>query len=198
MRSNISGLLSSVVFAVAVLNLCGPGHGDDATAPPRSGPEIGSEIASFYIRAVTGPHAGKTTCYVCRNGDRPVVMVFLRELGPDSARLLRQLNAAVDAHRADSLRCFVVLLSDSTIKDSARLQTLSFDEKLDIPLTIASDAAIGPIARTMAPQAAITVVLYNDLKVLSCHAYRSGKCDDVACRAIAAAAIKMATESAKK
>ncbi len=45
--------------------------------------KVGEEVPSFYVRTVTGPLAGKSVCYVCRHGDRPVVMVLLRELGPE-------------------------------------------------------------------------------------------------------------------
>ena len=38
--------------------------------------KVGDEVPSFYVRTVTGPLAGKSVCYVCRHGDRPVAMVL--------------------------------------------------------------------------------------------------------------------------
>lgn len=170
---------------------------EESQTPVASGPEIGSDVTSFYVRAVTGPLAGKSVCYVCRNGDRPVAMIFLRELGDDTSRLLKQLDRLVNDHRAHGLRCFVVLLTDKSQSDSARLQTLSFDEKLEIPLTIATDASANDSTRGIAPEAAVTVVLYNRLKVAARFGYRTGECDQAACESILHATGQMVRESAK-
>src|SRR5262249_54886500 len=143
----------------------GPLKSDDqpGTATAESPPD--AEVTSFYVRAVTGPLAGKSVCYVCRNGDRPVVMVFLRELGPEVPRLLKQLDTVVNQNRASGLRCFVVLMSSKQREDAARLQTLAFDEKLDLPLTLASEALIGTNTRHLEPKSMMTAVLYQDHKV---------------------------------
>lgn len=170
-------------------------HADDASARLQSGPDIGSDVTSFYVRAVTGPQAGKSVCYVCRNGDRPVAMIFLRELGPDSSRLLKQIDQYVNDHRADGVRCFVVLLTDKSQADSARLQTLSFDEKLAIPLTIAADASANDSSRRIASDAAVTVVLYNRLKVAARFGFRSGECDEAACQSVLNATSKLVRDS---
>ena len=154
---------------------------------PNSGPEIGSQVSSFYVRAVTGPQAGKTVCYVCRNGDRPVIMVFLRQLSPEASRLLKRIDIFVNDHRADGLRCFVVLLSDSQQKDSALLQTIAFDEKIELPLTIANKSLIGPTTRNLAPESDVSVVLYHRLKVVDLLTYDAGKCNDHACDTVISA-----------
>ena len=162
-----------------------------------SGPEIGSNVSSFYVRAVTGPHAGKSVCYVCRNGDRPVAMIFLRDVGADAARLLKQIDRFVNEHRAEGLRCFVVLLTEKSQADSARLQTLSFDEKLAIPLTVTTDASLNDSTRRIAPDAEVTVVLYNRLKVAARFGYRPGECDEAACESVLDATEKLVRESVR-
>jgi hypothetical protein len=168
--------------------------------PPalKSGPEPGTTVSSFYVRAVTGSLAGKSVCYVCRNGDRPVVIVFLRDLDADATRLMKRLDATVNQHRADGLRCFVVLFSESSQKDSARLQTIAFDEKLDIPLTLATETLTGPMTRSIAAEATATVVFYDQLKVTECLSYRKGECDDTACKAVVTAAEQLAKRSSQK
>jgi len=183
----------TIAFVLAVvLTTAISGLSDDSNAVLKSGPSIGSEVSSFYVRAVTGPLAGKSVCYVCRNGDRPVVMVFLRELGADTTRLLKRLDKTVNEHRADGLRCFVVLLSESAQKDAARLQTLAFDEKLDLPLTLAGESMAGANLTNVAPSAAVTVVLYDHLKVVERFSYRTGECDDTACQSVIVAAESLA------
>lgn len=170
---------------------------DEPLPPLKSGPEIGSEVTSFYVRAVTGPHAGKSVCYVCRNGDRPVVMVVVRELGPDVTRLLKQLDQCVNENRGNGLRCFVVMLSNSSQKDGARLQTLAFDEKIELPLTVASEAIAGTNLDAIPKTAAVSVILYDDLTVKERFAYRTGECNPSACQTILAAAKNLVKNSAQ-
>lgn len=156
--------------------------------------KVGDEVPSFYVRTVTGPLAGKSVCYVCRHGDRPVAMVLLRELGPESTALLKDLNRTVEQHRADGLRCFAVLVTGTPQREAPRLQTLAFDEKLDLPLTLAGEAVAAEAALNVDPDAAITVVLYEGRRIVSRFAHRSGACDAAARREIVSAAEKLATQ----
>ena len=187
----------TICAVVLVLALAQNGVTDDSLSALISGPELGSVVSSFYVRAVTGPQAGKSVCYVCRNGDRPVAVVFLRELGADATRLLKRLDSMVNQHRAEGLRCFVVLFSEASQRDFASLQTLAFDEKLDIPLTLAAESTTGAISKNIAPNAAVTVVLYNHLKVTDRFSYRTGECHETACQAISEAAEMLAKHASK-
>lgn len=138
-----------------------------------SGRAVGDKVPQFFVRAVTGPLSNKSVCYVCRNGDRPVVMVFLRDLVSGTPDLLKQLDRSVDQHRAVGLRGFCVLLSEDQRSATSRLQTLSFDNQLSLPLTVASPQLEAPASQNLNPDAAVTVVLYQDTTVISTHAYRS-------------------------
>ena len=121
-------------------------------------------------------------------------MVLLRELGADSTALLKDLNRAVDRHRADGLRCFAVLVTGTPQREAPRLQTLAFDEKLDLPLTLASEAVAAESALNVDPDAAITVVLYDDRRIVSRFTHRSGACDESARRAILSAVEELAAK----
>ena len=145
---------------------------------------IGLTVRSFYVRAITGPLAGKSVCYVCRNGLRPSVLVITRDLEPETVRLIKQLDGAVNQHRADGLRCFVVLISDSISRDSPKLQTIAFNEKLDLPLTIAAEAAVDQTALLMPPDATLQVTLYHELKIVDRHQFRIGECNTEASQSI--------------
>ena len=153
---------------------------------------MGEEVASFYVRAVTGPLAGKSICYVCRHGDRPVVMVLVRELGADVAALLKELDRCVNRHRADGLRCFAVLVTGAPQREAPRLQTLSFDEKLELPLTLAGEAIADAAALNIEPDAAITAILYEDRHIVSRFSFRTGTCDAVARQSVVSAAEQLA------
>ncbi|MBI5760791.1 MAG: hypothetical protein HZA46_19905 [Planctomycetales bacterium] len=134
--------------------------------------QLGDRVPSFYVRAVTGPHANKSVCYVCRYLDRPVAMIVVRSFSPGLTELLRGIDTVVDESRSVGLRSFVVFVAPTNPPDadsrtlSARVQTLGFDEKLSIPLTVAAafdDAATRPGSRP----ADVTVVLYRRQQVVT-------------------------------
>ena len=134
--------------------------------------QTGDRVPSFYVRAVTGPHANKSVCYVCRYLDRPVAMIVVRSFSPGLTELLRGIDTVVDESRSVGLRSFVVFVAPTNPPDAdsrtlfARVQTLGFDEKLSIPLTVAAafdDASSHPGT----PPADVTVVLYRRQQVVT-------------------------------
>lgn len=144
--------------------------------PPalKSGPQLGESVASFYVRTVTGPLKGKSVCYVCRNADRPVAMVFFREVTPELKTLLKGIDRLVDAHRAEGLRSFAVFTARESKDLLPTLQTLAFDEKLELPLAISASGE-SPAGYDLAADATVTVILYRDQKVVANFAYRKGE-----------------------
>ncbi len=182
-------LLATGVLALLGVFLASAVHAEGVT--PMEAISAGDEIPSFYVRAVTGPQAGKSVCYVCRNGDRPVVLVLLKELGPDTAALLKDLDRSVNRHRADGLRCFAVFLTDTPQKDSARLQTLAFDEKIDVPLTLAGEAATQGSSVAVPVGATISVITYHDRRIVQRFSFKPGACDESARRSIISASEKL-------
>lgn len=144
---------------------------------PVGGFQAGDKVPYFYVRAITGPLAGKSVCYVCRNGDRPVVMVLARRIIPVLSELLKQVDSAVDEHRADGLRGFGVFVDKDPRKLLPQVQTLSFNGKLTLPLTIAAAPAEGLGWRGLPEEVAVCVVLYRDQQVLRTFQFRD---EDVA------------------
>ncbi len=145
------------------------------TAPIVSGREIGDYVPTFYTRAVTGPLMNRSVCYVCRNGGRPVVMVFLRKFGAGVKPLLKQVDSLVDHHRAEGLRSFGVFVTEDPSEAISEVQTFSFDNKIALPLTVASDAIAEPHCQNLHAQADVTVVLYNKRRVVNRFAFREGE-----------------------
>lgn len=140
-----------------------------------SGRAVGERVPEFFVRAVTGPLMNKSVCYVCRNGDRPVVMVFLRDIVEGVPALLKEIDHCVDQNRAVGLKGFGVLLSENQRTATSTLQTLAFDHELSIPLTVASTQLEAPASQNLHPDAAVTIVLYYDQTVLSTHAFRESE-----------------------
>jgi hypothetical protein len=146
---------------------------DPSTAPLQSGLKVGERVPTFYVRAITGPLKNKSVCYVCRNGDRPVVMLFIRQITPELKRLLKGIDKEVDEHRAAGLRSFGVFVAGDSQELLPHVQTLAFDEKIDLPLTIVAAPSDGSAGRSIHADAAVTVILYRDQTVTANFAWRS-------------------------
>ena len=146
--------------------------------PLASGPAVGKEVPSFFVRAITGPQMNRSVCFVCRNGDRPVVMILLRRLESGASVVLKAVDELIDRRRADGLRAFGVMLSDEPSKVSPQLQTVSFDQKLNLPLGVGPEALGDRDSLCIDPVASVTLVAYRDRKVVWTSAFRSGELRD--------------------
>lgn len=146
--------------------------------------ERGDAVPNFYVRAVTGPLQGKSVCYVCRNGDRPVVMILARKIIPGLGDLLRDVDQQIDAHRADGLRGFGVFIGPDSRKLLPQVQTLAFENKLNLPLTLAAAPAEGPVLRGLSDSAAVSVVLYRNQRVCETFHFADEKIDETVGRTV--------------
>jgi hypothetical protein len=158
-------LLTAIAVSVSLLGVVT--RACERIAALQSGPQIGEKVSTFYVRAVTGPLKSRSVCYVCRNGDRPVVMLFVRKITPELKSLLKGLDAEIDRSRASGLRSFGVFLpaENGSPELFPQVQTLAFDEKINLPLTIAAAPSDGSAGGTIHADAAVTVILYRDLTV---------------------------------
>ena len=126
--------------------------------------EVGSTVPSFQMRTVSGPFMNRSVCHVCRNGERPVVMVVLRELGPAQRVLLRNLDRVVEQERTRGLRSFAVYLSDLPRRDISSVQTFTFNGRIEMPVGLAPNA-IGEDQLGVSDQNRVSVILYSELTV---------------------------------
>ncbi|MBW3539554.1 MAG: hypothetical protein KY476_04730 [Planctomycetes bacterium] len=137
-----------------------------------SGRAPGDYVPTFYVRAVTGPLRNKSVCYVCRHGDRPVVMILLRQVGPELKSLFRNVDRLVERNRASGLKSFGVLLSDEGFPATGRVQTFAFENRIATPLCVAGEAVASPTCQNVHSDAAVTIVLYRDRRVIATHSLR--------------------------
>lgn len=157
------GLLAAPAPRSALPAPCRP---EPPPAAARAGLREGDKIPSFYVRAVTGSLKNRSVCYVCRYGDRPVVMVLVWHWHAGLLEMLQQIDRQLDGHRAQGLRGFVVFTPNDKRELLPRVQTLAFEGKLEIPLTIAAATAEGLAAGDLAAgDLAVSVVLYRDQTV---------------------------------
>jgi hypothetical protein len=154
----------------------------------------------FQVLMVSGPRAGRFNCPVCDYDLFPSVLVFLRDADKPSAAvldLLKKLDAAIAKHASSHLDGCAIFLSDggyrkalespldenakapdlelakatvikeqrvSTLADLAKAQNLTH-------LTVGLGTADGPEKYGLDKKAAVTVLVYNQMKIVGAYAY---------------------------
>ncbi len=155
---------------------------DDPKPPPKpTGCEVGAEVPAFYVREITGNRPNLAICLVCKNGDRPAVLISARKIDSQVERLLEAVDRTIDSHRAEGLRGFAIFLSAGAneLKDlPARLMTLAHDRNLSLPLTIPVESSTGPASLKLPEDVQTTVLLYVDKKIISRAHFKTGELTD--------------------
>jgi hypothetical protein len=151
-----------VLFTVPVL----------AAGVAKSGPQVGEKVPGpFQPLNVTGSDAGKKACLYCRNGARPVVMIFAHELTPQLVSLLKRVDAA-NAAQEDSLGSCAIFCNDA---EGLPAQLAQFAKQSNLNHTIlATFTAGGPPRYKIAPDAEVTVLLYTHCTVKANHSFQKG------------------------
>ena len=131
-----------------------------------SGLQPGAAPPPFDVYDVTGRHKGKSLCYRCLHGSRPVVAVFARQVTPQLARLAKQLDKEVAANKKVHLQAFVVLLTDNFGSVEPQLVELKQKHKIEhVPLTL-FDGNEGPADYNIADGTKTSVIMWNRNTVL--------------------------------
>ena len=152
----------------------------------KSGLEVGESPEAFHVKDITGPSKGTTLCYRCQYGAKPVACVFTREITPEVASLIAQLDETVGANKDKKASGFVVLLTDDADAGAKQLAELAKEKGIkNVPLTV-FDGTSGPESYKLSKDAGVTVLMWNKSRVAVNHAFAPGKMtkDDV--KAVAA------------
>ena len=152
----------------------------------KSGCPVGEGVNPFEVLDVTGPNKGKTLCYVCQNGARPVTLIFTREVNKELAGLVK----AVDAVHKDQKKAgaFVVLLEKDEKAGREKLAKLAAETGASIPLTVNKLGEKSPDGYGLSPDVKNTILIYKERKVVS----------NFALNAISEKDIKAIADAAKK
>lgn len=141
----------------------------------KSGLQPGESAPAFNVRDITGPNQGKTLCYRCANGARPVVCVFAREVNDGLSQLVKEIEGKVDANSDKKMAAFVVMLTEDPDKLEPALKSLAKDKEIKkTPLTLIEGAA-GPKEYKIAKNADVTVMMWVGLKVKVNHTFAKGE-----------------------
>lgn len=144
-------------------------------ADVKSGLEKGASPAAFNVKDITGPSKGKSLCYRCQYGAKPVATIFTREITEEVGALVKQLDEAVGANKDKKMAAFVVLLTDDADAGAKQLEKLAADQKItNVPLTI-FDGTAGPESYKISKDAGVTVLMWNKMRVQANHAFAPGK-----------------------
>ena len=152
----------------------------------KSGPAIGESTAAFNVKDITGPSAGKSLCYRCQYGAKPVACVFTREITPEVSALIENIDKQVGENKEKKMQAFVVLLTDDADAGAKQLTKLAADKNIkNVPLTI-YDGVAGPDKYKISKDAAVTVLMWNKSKVQVNQAYATPKLSEEQVKSVAA------------
>ena len=172
--------MRSVIFGMALVL----GLASVASAEMTSGPQAGEMVGAFTVTKVTGNPDdgvadGRTLCYRCKMGQRPVVMVFARSADEKLAKLLKKIDEEVEEHQSEKLTSFVNIIG--TDAESLKKATADFAAKHGIKriaFVVPEHAENGPPDFKIAPEADVTVVCYKWGEVKANHAFAKGALSD--------------------
>jgi len=155
-----------------------------ASAEVTSGPQVGDSVGAFTVTKVAGNPddgfaVGRSGCYRCKTGSKPVVMVFARSADEKLAKLLKKIEEEVEEHQAEKLMSFVNMIGADA--ESLKKATEEFAAKhglTRIAFVVPEDAKDGPADFKIASDADGTVVCYKEGKVTANHAFAKGGLSD--------------------
>lgn len=155
-----------------------------ASAEITSGPQVGDSVGAFTVTKVAGNPddgfpVGRSGCYRCKTGSKPVVMVFARTGDEKLAKLLKKIEEEVEEHQDEKLMSFVNMIGADA--ESLKKATEDFASKhgiTRIAFVVPEDVKDGPADFKIAPDADLTVVCYKEGKVVANHAFAKGGLSD--------------------
>ena len=186
MRSACAMAVAILVFGAAV-----------ASAELTSGPQVGDTVGAFTVLKVAGNPddgfaVGRSGCYRCKTGSKPVVMVFARSGSESLAKLLKKVEEEVEEHADDKLMSFVNMLgSDAEAVKKATEEFATKNGFKRIAFVVPEDAKDGPADFKIAPDADVTVVCYKGGTVVANHAFAVGQLSDEKIDAVVEASCKL-------
>lgn len=140
----------------------------------KSGPQTGEKVPGpFHPLNINGSAAGKKNCLFCSNGQRPVAMIFARDVDANLVSLIKKIDGTT---KEDKTGSFVVFLSDDKNLEK-KLEEVAKNESLK-QCVLSIDNPAGPKGYNVSEKAEITVVLYKDRVVEANYSFAKGELKD--------------------
>lgn len=167
----MKGLIASAAALMLVVGVAVAGD-------VKSGPDLGARTTAFNVKDITGPNQGKSLCYRCQYGARPVTCIFTREVNAQVASLIKQIDTTVGENKSKDMKAFVVLLTNDADAGAKELTKLASEQGIkNVPLTV-FDGQAGPPKYTLSKDAAVTVLMWNKGQITVSDAFSSAKISD--------------------
>jgi hypothetical protein len=148
--------------------------------PCKSGPQPNQRPGPYSALVCVGKERGTQHCYICEAENRPLVIVFARNLSEPLGKLLSKLDGAVKEHKAAELRSWVTILADDqTAMDPKIVKWAQEHAVSNVPCAVFEDK-VGPPTYLLANEADVTVLLSVNRKVVANFAFRTGELNDAA------------------
>jgi hypothetical protein len=177
------GLLSVAFAAIVCLVV--------RAADVESGLKTGDFCNAFNVKDITGPNAGKSLCYRCQYGKRPVVTVFTREVNDNVAKLISEVDKIVEANKSKDMKAFVVVLAEDADKIAPKLEAIAKEKGIkNVPLTI-FDGDAGPEQYKIGKDASVTVMTWKDLNLKTNVSLAKGELNDAKIKSLSVDAAKI-------
>jgi hypothetical protein len=154
-----------------------------AKDPCVSGPQIGQRPGPYSFLVATGPERGQPTCYVCETAEKPGVIVFARSVSDPLARVIQAADEAVAARPKDAMGAWMTVLGEKTISLDELAKWSTQAGLKSIPVGVFDDP-VGPPSYKIADDADVTVLVFENRKVLANFAFRKGELDDAAIKQV--------------
>lgn len=161
-------------------------------ADVESGLKVGDNVGAYNVKDITGPNAGKSLCYRCNYGARPVINVFTRQVNDDLAKLVKEVDALVEKNKEKKMAAFVTVLAEDADKIAPKLEEMAKKNGIkNVPLTV-FDGESGPPDYKISEKADVTVLLWNKHEVKANVAVeKGGKLDDKVIKTVVAGSEKI-------
>jgi hypothetical protein len=164
----------SHIALLACLSVTGWAMAEDAPLA------VGDQVPAFNVRDITGPNKGKTLCYRCKFGDRPVVTIFTRDINENVISLVKSVDEQVAKNEEVRMASFLVVLTDNADETEAKLAEIAKKEGIkNVPLTLMEGNA-GPEGYGIAQASETTVMMWVDGAIKVNEAFAKGKLDSKA------------------
>lgn len=157
-----------------------------------SGLKPGEQVGAYNVKDITGPNAGKSLCYRCSYGARPVVNVFTRTVNDDLAKLITQVDKLVTENKDKKMAAFVTVLAEDADKIAPQLEAMAKKNNIkNVPLTI-FDGEAGPSDYNISDKADVTVLLWSKGEVkANVSVAKGGKVDAAVIKSVVAGSEKI-------
>lgn len=156
--------MTSLLAAVALMITAASVSAEEVKSGLKQGERIGAfDVVKCAGAEDDGVAIGKTLCYRCKYGTRPMVMVFTRN-PEEVAGLVKKLDGVVAQNSDKGLKDFVNVLANDREVAEKQAKKIGQGSK-NVPVVVPVEFENGPANYGINPKVATTVIIAENGKV---------------------------------